>query len=253
MLFWVDHLPRPGWMQMALDRAMLELAETEALQLLRIYFWDQPTISFGANESALRHWDKPKIAQAGIATVRRPTGGRAVWHDPRDLTYAMVQPVKGIAHARARYRETHQELLQILNQSGFNGILASPPQKSPDLGPGSCFETAAGGEVVIKGRKTIGSAQLVHQGALLQHGEIARSIRHNALTPFAVGPARHIKTADQGMADTLPPATKLARVIEEYWLSRGAQRANQETIHRWLTFSGTWQGYFQDAAWTWRR
>ena len=41
---------------------------------------------------------------------------------------------------------------------------------SPDAG--ACFETAAGGELLVGGRKVAGSAQLRTERALLQHGSL---------------------------------------------------------------------------------
>src|SRR5690606_19846924 len=79
---------RPGWRQMAADRALLDLAVREGVVVLRLYRWDPFCLSFGAHEPAARRYDRDRIAALGLDTVRRPTGGRAVWH-ARELTYAV--------------------------------------------------------------------------------------------------------------------------------------------------------------------
>ena len=96
--------PARGPWNMALDDALLETADADGLCVLRLYAWDPPTLSFGRNEPALRRYDRDAIAQRGLATVRRPTGGRAVWHH-REVTYAVTAPVATFGSLRDTYLE----------------------------------------------------------------------------------------------------------------------------------------------------
>src|SRR5436853_7527470 len=82
---WIDDTPRPGWCNMALDRALLDRAEMEGESWLRLYTWQPHCLSFGRHEPATRRYDARLIASLGIDTVRRPTGGQAVWHS-QELT-----------------------------------------------------------------------------------------------------------------------------------------------------------------------
>ena len=50
---------------------------------LRLYRWSPPCLSFGRNEPARTRYDRAAIERRGLDVVRRPTGGRAVWHDAR--------------------------------------------------------------------------------------------------------------------------------------------------------------------------
>ena len=92
---WSDLAPRPGADQMALDHALLGLAATDGVPVLRLYRWDRDTISFGTNEAALGTWDRSRLESAGLPCVRRPTGGRAVWPAPNQEKSATFTPSRG--------------------------------------------------------------------------------------------------------------------------------------------------------------
>jgi lipoate-protein ligase A len=62
-------------------------------------------------------------------------------------------------------------LLAALRRLGVEAELAQPARAAP-LDAGACFAHAAGGEIMVKGRKVVGSAQLRQGSALLQHGSI---------------------------------------------------------------------------------
>ncbi len=102
--------------------------------------------------------------------VRRPTGGRAVWH-ARELTYAVAAPAGAMGGLRAAYLEIHGMLLGALRRLGAAATLAEPALV-PGLDAGACFSRPVGGEIVVGGRKVVGSAQVRKGGGLLQHGSI---------------------------------------------------------------------------------
>ena len=98
---WIDETPRPGWANMAIDQALLERAEQSGESWLRLYQWTPHCLSFGRHEPATRRYDAGRIAALGLDTVRRPTGGRAVWH-ARELTYAVAAPSAALRLASGR-------------------------------------------------------------------------------------------------------------------------------------------------------
>ncbi len=249
--FWRDPVPRPGWQQMAIDRALLDLATREGLALARLYTWSDETISFGAHEATARHWDADRIRAADLATVRRPSGGRAVWHAASDLTYAVALPSQGIPAARATYRSLHLLLRDALDRLTLTPTLAPTPARAAGLGAGSCFDQAVGGEILLAGRKTIGSAQLVMQHALLQHGQIARAARHPVLAHFA----RDAEAIPLPPAppDDLPATPLLAEAIAATWRAAGWTEVAPELAEPWLAMAAPWEQQFRDPAWTWRR
>src|SRR5512140_3717644 len=84
--------PRTGVENMALDEALMERASRSGEWICRVYAWSEPTVSFGRNQAAAKHYDPNRLASRGLAAVRRPTGGRAILHH-REITYSVVAPV----------------------------------------------------------------------------------------------------------------------------------------------------------------
>src|SRR5207244_6623214 len=175
----LDPAGRSGAENMAIDTALLDRANGEGLSFLRLYRFDPPCLSLGRNEPAARY-DHTEIARRGLDVVRRPTGGRAVWHQ-HEVTYAVAAPVGALGAPRESYRRIHEWLARALRALGVEATLAPNgptvplrPSGSPlgSDGSGACFERPAGGEVVVGGRKLVGSAQVRQRTALLQHGSI---------------------------------------------------------------------------------
>jgi lipoate-protein ligase A len=96
-----------------------------------------------------------------------------VWHE-HDLTYAVAAPIATFGGLRAAYRAIHTRLAAALRSLGVDATLA--PHQPPPSGrvdqPASCFATPVGGEVLVAGRKLVGSAQVRKRSAFLQHGSI---------------------------------------------------------------------------------
>ena len=90
----------------------------------------------------------------------------------RELTYAAVVPVRALGGPRDAYRWIHERLARALASLGVPAEIAPDPERATPVDGGPCFQVAAGGEVVVGGRKLVGSAQLRVGGALLQHGSI---------------------------------------------------------------------------------
>jgi len=165
---WSSPLPRPGWLNMAIDAMLLDRAEAGE-RWVRLYAWE-PTLSFGRHEPVERRYDAGAIAALGLAVVRRPTGGRAVWHAD-ELTYAVAAPAEALGSLREAYRRVHEWLRDAVRSLGAAAELA-PNGRPAGVDAGACFASPAGGEVVVGGKKLIGSAQLRQGAALLQHGSM---------------------------------------------------------------------------------
>jgi lipoate-protein ligase A len=165
---WSSPRPFPGWLNMAVDVTLLDRAETGE-RWVRMYAWE-PTLSFGRHEPVERRYDAATIAALGLAVVRRPTGGRAVWHAD-ELTYAVAAPIDELGSLQDAYRRIHVWLRDALRALGAAAELA-PKTRAAGIDAGACFASPAGGEVVAAGRKVVGSAQLRQGTAMLQHGSI---------------------------------------------------------------------------------
>lgn len=232
-------------MQMALDRA---LADEPTATVFRLYRWERGTLSLGANESARHTWNRCALEREDIAVVRRPTGGRGVWHDEADLTYAATGPLAAFGGLRPAYRNIHQVLATALRTIGLNATVAAEMRR-PTLAPGACFDLAVGGEVLVAGRKVIGSAQAIIGTALLQHGAIALADRAAVLARFRLNSA-----ADAGAAaDPCCHADQAADAIVAAWRDAGATPIPEAAIARGIAGAASWRPHFEDAEWTWRR
>jgi lipoate-protein ligase A len=168
----IDPVGRPGPDNMAIDQELLEEADRSGAAFLRLYRWDPPCLSFGRNEPAAARYDREALERRGLAVVRRPTGGRAVWHE-HEVTYAVAAPIAAFGSLRDSYRTIHNRLALALRSLGVEATLAArPTAEPPNRLTGPCFASPVGGEVLVNGRKVIGSAQVRRGAALLQHGSI---------------------------------------------------------------------------------
>ena len=151
---------------MAADVALLDDAVRLGTASLRFYRWDPPTLSIGRNQPL------DGVAADGIAVVRRPTGGQAVWHD-HEVTYAVAAPIAHFGSLRNAYCQIHTRIAAALRSLGVDAVLApGRPAVRPSDRRASCFASSVGGEILVNGRKLVGSAQVRRAGAFLQHGSI---------------------------------------------------------------------------------
>jgi lipoate-protein ligase A len=248
---WSDPLPRPGWLNMAIDTALLERAEAGE-RWLRLYAWDPPCLSFGRHEPAGRRYDVELIERLGLAVVRRPTGGRAVWH-ARELTYAVAAPVATLGSLPESYREIHLLLCDALRSLGAAAELA-PSTRSDPVDAGACFASPAGGEVMVAGRKVVGSAQLRQGAALLQHGSVLLDGDQSSVAAVSRGdapadlsaPLSRVLGRPVGWAEV---AEAIATAVEARWgLSSEQARAPDAILERAAAHAER----FRSAGWTWQ-
>jgi lipoate-protein ligase A len=236
---------------MAIDQALLDLAVGQGLAFLRLYRWEPFCLSFGRHEPARRRYGRERVDALGVDTVRRPTGGRAVWH-ARELTYAVAAP-DSFGSLPDAYHRIHEVLAGAVRGLGAKAQLAAPPPRTPRPQDGACFASPVGGEVVVGGHKVIGSAQLRAPGAFLQHGSMLlqddqRLVHDLAGTPAGGRPEAALsellgRTVSFGeAADAVIHAT---RAWSDTW-----NRLEPEAILRLA------QGHaerFRSETWTWER
>lgn len=167
----------PGCRNMAVDGALLLGArDTESARAwthtLRLYWFEPPALSLGANQS-LDDVDRGACRAAAIDIVRRPTGGRAVLHHGC-ITYSLCGPEDGPVFGggiRASYQRIAAALAGAVHDMGLANVLPAPPESRASPGP-SCFDAAAPYELLSHGWKLVGSAQVRRGGAVLQHGSL---------------------------------------------------------------------------------
>jgi lipoate-protein ligase A len=238
---------RSGAANMTLDASLLAAAARSGRSFLRLYRFDPPCLSLGRNEAARAHYDRTAIARLGLDVVRRPTGGGAVWHE-HEVTYAVAAPIATFGGLRAAYHAIHARLAAALQTLGVATTLAPdrPTARPPDR-PGSCFATPVGGEVLVGGRKLIGSAQVREERAFLQHGSILLAGSQQVVR--LVSGERGAGSGESTLAAALGRSVsfdEVADAIVEAW-GTGVTSTN---LHQPRPTS---IALYSDPDWTWRR
>ncbi len=158
---------------MAVDEAILRaVARGCSPATLRLYAWRPSCLSLGRGQPS-ESVDWEACAAAGVAWVRRPTGGRAILHG-NDLTYSIclaLEDPRASGDILASYRRLSEGLVEGLRLLGVPAVQAAV---GGDEGEPSaaCFDALAGYEIAVGGKKLLGSAQFRSEGALLQHGAL---------------------------------------------------------------------------------
>ena len=167
-----------GARNMAVDEAMLELAASGST-LLRFYGWEPWCLSLGRHQRAPDRLlgRSPDDLRPGVDAVRRPTGGRSVFHGP-EITYAFACPARAWGGPRAVLQTVHRALAQGLRSVGVpldavqDDAAEATFAEASRISAASCFRDPAPGELTAQGRKLVGSAQCRRHGGVLQHGSI---------------------------------------------------------------------------------
>jgi lipoate-protein ligase A len=180
---WIESKAADGATNMAIDQALLENAIFFGKPTMRVYRWTPHCLSLGYHQSDNTiHFDMCRHRH--IDVVRRPTGGRAVLH-AEEVTYAVIVPRNAsiFQHSIAAvYNLISRGLLAGIQKLG---VPAKFEKRSIDLrhhykrlSSVSCFSAAARCEIVVNGKKLIGSAQRHLSNGILQHGSILLGSTH---------------------------------------------------------------------------
>ncbi len=186
--FYIEHAENNGKFNMEFD---LDIARKIAPDefILRLYRWKPYAISLGANQSE-KEIDVERAKKDLIDVVKRPTGGRAIFH-AEELTYSfVVSAASGFSSHR---------LYNLISQALIKGLIRYNPifkkLELEDLQPdfrkelkkisgAICFSSTAKHEVKFAGKKLIGSAQRKINNAILQHGSILIGESHKRLVDY---------------------------------------------------------------------
>lgn len=131
--------PRSGEENMAIDSALLEEAASTNRIIVRLYRWQEPTLSLGH----FQNWEDlvgdsgridatTAVRLQALPWVRRKTGGGAILHD-QEWTYSLVIPhaVGGLGqadrnkgHNEVLYRAVHESMREGLRAFGWMASLS---------------------------------------------------------------------------------------------------------------------------------
>jgi lipoyl(octanoyl) transferase len=233
---------------MARDAYTLRTAGQTGVPRLRLYTWDRTTLSVGRAQAIEKQIDSAACAQAGIPIVRRMTGGRAVLHGS-DLTYSWAAPLTGRFDSAARqgipglYRELSRVFVRFFDRLGLSPeVQVYTGRQRAELASPVCFATPSAFEILLGGRKIVGSAQRLLPAAFLQHGSIpltpqdavlAHVFREGAgadmaqhmtdLTSAGVYPSRSLPELRQILAQCFAEELELSLVPAEWSPAEEAQ------------------------------
>jgi len=165
---------------MAVDESILEaVGREEVLSTLRLYAWNPPCLSLGYAQP-LSDVNIDMLGAKGWDIVRRPTGGRAILHCD-ELTYAVIGSKREKRLARdilSSYLVLSKAILSALQKLGIPAQAKEIEKqisqshsypKNQHQNP-VCFEVPSNYEIVVSGKKLVGSAQARRKEGILQHG-----------------------------------------------------------------------------------
>jgi len=172
--------------------------------VLRLFQFSPPGITLGYAQDPARELDLDRCRAEGVSWAPRPTGGRAIFHH-QEWTYSLAASLDdpdwggslGDAYARAS-----RLILASLRRLGVPAVLASPARARRFLGSArgataACFASTARHEILLGGRKLVGSAQRRATGALLQQGSLLLGPGHLGLADYLAMPeARREETRE---------------------------------------------------------
>ncbi|MBX5455469.1 MAG: lipoate--protein ligase family protein [Thermogemmatispora sp.] len=172
MFRFLDTGVRDAALNMAIDEAILiHHLRGEAPPTLRVFRWSQPSISLGRFQNVEREILSDLCRERGVALVRRPTGGRAVYHRD-EFTYSIVISRRyGVpSGVVAAYSYLAHGLLEALALLGVQAEISDGRvQKHPSA---ACFASSTQADLTSGGYKLVGSAQVWREDALLQQGSL---------------------------------------------------------------------------------
>lgn len=158
---------------MAVDESLLNSLAVGGPPTIRFYAWQPECFSIGRFQHAANLATDTR-RQPGVRWVRRPTGGRALLHGP-EVTYSVTAPLDDPlvgGSVLESYRRIALALLNGISRLGVSATLAPEADGASLLQSPSCFSSPSDYELLVGGRKLIGSAQMRRRHGFLQHGSL---------------------------------------------------------------------------------
>jgi lipoate-protein ligase A len=209
---------------MALDAALLAEVEkaVDPRTIVRFYSWSCPALSLGRNQKIERAADLEYCRAQGITVVHRPTGGRAVLHGVDELTYAVVSndPAAFDGGAvYATYRRISEALVDGYRMLGVDAVLAPDTTRHTrvDGHEDPCFVSPSRYELMVGGRKVVGSAQRRLRSSFLQHGSMPITCDRGRLAAATRMPDASILDREMaGLSECMPETPAIEALVEVF-------------------------------------
>lgn len=186
---------------MAIDEVLWEGFQKTGQPFFRLYSWNPACLSLGRFQNARTGLSDV----AGLPTVRRITGGGAIWHD-QEITYSLAcsQETLGIRGVKASFEKLTSFLLQTWRKNGWDAGYAKDLAQLQVLGQPTvaCFSGKEEYDIVVNGKKLGGNAQSRSRDNIFQHGSIPTELDFGFLE----------KIFEQGLAPSRLETTSLTEL-----------------------------------------
>lgn len=181
---------------MALDETIMKsVGSGRAPPTLRLYGWDPPAVSIGYFQEIREEVDLEFCHEEGIQVVRRLSGGGAVLHTSKELTYSFAVEISDPS--------VPQDV-----QGSYIKICAPIVSALREIGVPASFRPI--NDIEVKKRKISGNAQTRRFGAILQHGTVLLGMDYSLLPALKV---RAEKFAGKGVGDVARRITTVAEIL----------------------------------------
>jgi len=188
MRFIIDE-SRPAGFNMAADLYLLEQCAASHTVTVRLYSWARPCVTVGYVQSASTELNLDALRANGADWIRRATGGRAVLHHG-DITYSCTFP-KSVTVMGRGIAETYRLITECLMAGlGRASVKCAAHDSDSELRilrrnvKLPCFLAPNRNEVMVNGKKLVGSAQKRSSDAVLQHGSIPITTDYRKLPEY---------------------------------------------------------------------
>jgi lipoate-protein ligase A len=184
----IDTARNPAF-NMAADLFLFQSCVNRTTVYVRLYQWSPASITIGLMQDASALLDFSAMKQNNVAWVRRPTGGRAVLHE-NDVTYSCIFPATIIEmgeNIMDTYRIISQCLIEGLKNIGIQCFSCDSSHVSAESKRElklPCFLAPNRNEIMVDGKKLVGSAQKRTAEAILQHGSIPLTNAYRGLPDY---------------------------------------------------------------------
>lgn len=203
-------------MHMALDEELTDqCADGTTRPTLRIWEWPTPAVVIGRFQAVADEVFEPMAEKNGIETVRRMTGGGAMFTEPQNvITYSLILPEEMLEHddILGSYRELEEWSVKALNDIGIDA------------------EHKPVNDIITGRQKIGGSAQARRNGVVLHHTMMAYDIDiETMLKVLKIGKEKISDKAIQSASKRVAPISDNVDLSRDEVLEQMINRFSEET------------------------
>lgn len=184
----IDTARNPAF-NMAADLFLLKSCVNHSTIFVRFYQWFPASITIGLMQDASAILDFHAMKKNNVEWIRRPTGGRAVLHD-NDITYSYIFPTTIVEMGKTimeTYLIISRCLMEGLNHVDIQCVSCGSTNTLRETKRElklPCFLAPNRNEIMVDGKKLVGSAQKRTAEAILQHGSIPLTSAYRNLPDY---------------------------------------------------------------------